>query len=162
MNKQEYGEHYHEHLLEQYKLYVEMTDNVSERRDRSNAFYLTLLSALLVIISAIVGIWEADSPLANIMIGTIGIVGLLLCVVWFFNLRSYRQLTTGKFAVIHRMEQELPFACYDEEWEVLGRGEDKRKYWPFTHVEKWVPVIMGVPYVLLIVCGIVKLFVLPA
>lgn len=162
MQPEDYGEHYHEHLLEQYKLYVEMTDNVSERRDRSNAFYLTLLSALLVIISAIVGIWEADSPLANIMIGTIGIVGLLLCVVWFFNLRSYRQLTTGKFAVIHRMEQELPFACYDEEWEVLGRGEDKRKYWPFTHVEKWVPVIMGVPYVLLIVCGIVKLFVLPA
>ncbi|MDD4984860.1 MAG: hypothetical protein PHQ43_03580 [Dehalococcoidales bacterium] len=157
MQQDDYGEHYHEHLLEQYKLYVEMTDNISDRRDRSNAFYLTLLSGLLVVVSAIAAIWGADSPLAALMAIGIGVVGVLLCAVWFINIRSYRQLNTGRFAVIHRMEQELPFACYDEEWEVLGRGKDKSKYWPFTHVEKWVPVIMGVPYGLLIVCGVVKL-----
>jgi hypothetical protein len=28
----EYGEHYQDHLLEQYKLYVQMADKISERR----------------------------------------------------------------------------------------------------------------------------------
>jgi hypothetical protein len=35
VQQDDYGEHYHEHLLEQYKLHVEMTDNISDRRDRS-------------------------------------------------------------------------------------------------------------------------------
>ena len=56
-----YGEHYHEHLLEQYKLYVEMTDNIIclGWRDRSHyvfaidpetgdiAWRITLKSSLL-------------------------------------------------------------------------------------------------------------------
>ena len=101
-----------------------MADNISERRDRANAFYLTLLSGLLVVVSAIIAIWGADSVITSLMVAVIGLVGLALCAVWFINIRSYRQLNTGRFAVIHRMEQELPFACYDEEWEVLGRGVD--------------------------------------
>lgn len=160
MNREEYGEKFQDHLLEEYKLYVQMADNISERRDRSNAFYLTLLSGLLVIVSAIGTIWGADSVTASLMVGIIGVVGILLCVVWFFNIRSYRQLNRGKFKVIHLIEQQLPLACYDEEWEMLGRGEDRRKYWPFTHVEKWVPVIMAVPYFLLIICCFLKIVLL--
>lgn len=162
MRPEEYGENFQDHLLEQYKLYVQMADNVSERRDRSNAFYLTLLSGLLVIVSAIVSIWGADSVTASLMIGVIGIVGIFLCIIWFFNIRSYRQLNGGKFRVIHLIERQLPFACYDEEWEVLGRSEDRRKYWPFTHVEKWVPVIMAIPYFLLIICCFFKIILIVA
>jgi len=154
---EQYGEGYREHLLEQYKLYVQMADNISERRDRSNAFYFTLLSGLLLVVSAIVAIWGADSPVAALMVGVIGLVGFLLCVIWFFNIRSYRQLNSGKFKVVHKMEEELPFACYDEEWEILGRGKSWRTYWPFTHVEKFIPIVMGVPYVLLMVCCVLKL-----
>ena len=51
MTKQEYGEKYDEHLLEQYKLYVEMTDQVSTRRAHTNRFYVSLLSGLLALFS---------------------------------------------------------------------------------------------------------------
>ena len=45
MKPEEYGDKYSDHLLEQYKLYVEMTDRVSQRRERSNQFFITLLQA---------------------------------------------------------------------------------------------------------------------
>ena len=44
MSPEEYGDKYSDHLPEQYKLYVEMTDRVSQRRERSNQFFITLLS----------------------------------------------------------------------------------------------------------------------
>ncbi len=36
MEKERYGEHYQSHLLEQYKLYVEMADRISARRGQIN------------------------------------------------------------------------------------------------------------------------------
>ena len=55
MKKEEYGEKFHEHLLEQYKLYVEMADRVGTRRAQTNRFYISLLSGLLAVLSIVVG-----------------------------------------------------------------------------------------------------------
>lgn len=46
MKPEEYGEKYQDHLLAQYKLFVEMADRVSQRRDQSNRFYVTFVSAI--------------------------------------------------------------------------------------------------------------------
>ena len=53
MKPEEYGDKYSAHLLEQYKLYVEMADRVSQRRDQSNRFYVTIVSALAAIVVVI-------------------------------------------------------------------------------------------------------------
>ena len=42
MNPEKYGEKYKEHLLEQYKLYVEMADRISGRRQTANSFFLSI------------------------------------------------------------------------------------------------------------------------
>ncbi len=41
-------------ILEEYKLYVEMADRVSARRIETNKFYITLLTALLAILTLVV------------------------------------------------------------------------------------------------------------
>ena len=38
-------------LLEQYKLYVQLADNVSARRSQSNSFYISIITGLLPILS---------------------------------------------------------------------------------------------------------------
>lgn len=43
-------EKHSDHLLEQYKLYVEMTDRVSQRREQSNRFYVTLVAAIVALL----------------------------------------------------------------------------------------------------------------
>jgi len=46
---QEYGEKYQDHLLEQYKLYVQTSQQVSEKRQNSNNYLLTLNSSLVTL-----------------------------------------------------------------------------------------------------------------
>ncbi len=149
MKKEEYGERFHEHLLEQYKLYVEMADRVSNRRAQTNRFYISLLSGLLALLSIVVG-RNIFSDFQTIVFSVISVLGLTLCALWNINIRSYRQLNSGKFKVIHEMEQHLPFPCYDREWEILGEGKEGKKYLQFTRVEQYVSFILAIPYILLL------------
>ncbi len=150
MNREEYGEQFKEHLLEQYKLYVEMADRISDRRGQTNMFYISLLSVLLALLSIVIGRNTLNGSQAVIFM-TMGILGLGLCVLWNINIRSYRQINSGKFKVIHEMEQNLPFNCYDREWEILGKGKKAKSYLQLTRVEQYVPIILAVPYLVLFI-----------
>jgi hypothetical protein len=88
----------------------------------------------------------------------VSILGLVLCIVWKININSYGQLNTGKFKVIHEMEAQLPFACYDREWEFLGAGQDSKKYLQLTKVEQYVPYLLAIPYLLLLVYALYGLY----
>ena len=163
MNREEYGAKYDDHLLEQYKLYVEMADRVSIRRGQTNRFYVALLSGLFALITIIVG-REYFSDLLNIVFGAVGILGIILCFLWLINIHSYRQLNSGKFKVIHEMEEKLPFPCYDREWEILGMQSEEprppqepsleekknKKYLQLTRVEQYIPLVMMIPYAILL------------
>jgi energy-coupling factor transporter transmembrane protein EcfT len=140
-------------IFEQYKLYVEMADRISQRRAQTNQFYLTILSALVVILSFIVSN-HLYAKILNLVIVVVGVVGILLCIIWYYNIESYKQLNSGKFKVIHEMEAALPFAAYKREWEILGKGKKRKIYFPITHIEKYLPLIMVGLYVLLIICSI--------
>ena len=130
-----------------------MADRISQRRAQTNQFYITILSALVVILSFIVSN-HLYSIILNLVILVVAIVGMLLCILWYYNIESYKQLNSGKFKVIHEMEATLPFAAYKREWEILGEGKKKRTYFLLTHVEKYLPLIMAGLYVLLIICSI--------
>lgn len=157
MEPKDYGEKYQDHLIDQYKLYVEMADNVSTRRSQTNSFYITVLSGMLAVLALatdkIAGAAQHAAFLA------VAVLGIVLCVVWYINLESYRQLNSGKFKTIHEMEEKLPFPCYDREWEIMNmKGEGvKPKFMRLTNVEKFVPMLLAIPYTLLFIYAIVKL-----
>jgi hypothetical protein len=157
MKPEEYGEKYTDHLIEQYKLYVEMADNISTRRSQTNAFYITVLSGLLAVLALAADKFAGAAQDASFI--AVAILGIVLCVVWYINLESYRQLNSGKYKTIHEMEQRLPFPCFDREWEIMSmRGEDgKPKFTRLTRVEKFVPILLGIPFLFLLVYAIVKL-----
>ena len=92
-------------LLEQYKLYVEMADRVSQRRQAANRFYISLLSGLGGLYLLLEKILHTQP---NIIIWAILII--IISLLWWLTINSYRQLNSGKFKVIHEMEQQLPFA----------------------------------------------------
>ena len=78
-------------------------------------------------------------------------VGIAICYCWFQIISSYRQLNRAKFKVIHEVERKLPIALFETEWEVLGKGKDKTKYVPISLVERKIPVIFIVLYILIFV-----------
>lgn len=142
-------------LLEQYKLYVQMADNISSRRSQTNAFYITIISALIAIQTLAVENYSFTEQLVSQI--TVGLLGILLCIVWYMNIQSYSQLNSGKFKVIHEMEERLPYACYKKEWDFIGKGEDSAKYFQLTKVEKFVPALLGLPFIFALVYGLVGL-----
>lgn len=142
MKPEEYGEKYPDHFLEQYKLYVEMADRVSQRREQSNRFYVTLVAAIvaLLILAARLGVADGVWPIIFLISGLFGIA---LSVVWQFNINSYRQLNRVKFAIIGEMEKQLPAAPYADEWQLLRPKEGPPQYIQLTRVERFVPVIFS-------------------
>lgn len=147
---EKYGDKFQDHLIEQYKIYVEMADRISSRRFQTNRFYVTLLSGLLALLSLVVNI-NAFSSVLYVVFVAVGILGIALCILWYVNIHSYRQLNSGKFQVIHEMEQHLPFPAYEREWEILREGKEGKKYRRLSKVEQYVAFILAVPYLILLI-----------
>jgi hypothetical protein len=131
--------------LDQYKLYVEMADRVSARRSLANTFFLTLNTAVFTLIGVL---WK-DPPHASPWLGLFPTAVLVMqCFVWFWVIRSYRQLNAAKWAVVGAFEARFPASPWrSAEWEALGHGTDPSRYWPLTHIEQWVPPLFALAYI---------------
>lgn len=136
---------YSQGILEQYKLYVELADRVSHRRGVANNFFLLMNSSAVVILGSLgvslqdISQWFFVFPTAIL---------ICICIVWFCLMRSYRQLNSAKWKVVGALEERLPASpWWKAEWQALGGGEDRSLYWPFTHIERWVPWIFVFLYV---------------
>ena len=130
--------------MEQYKLYVEMTDRVSQRRGSANVYFLTLNSAAAVAIATL-GVMPDNSPPWRLVFPTIILV--LLCGAWFRIVNSYKQLNTCKWAVVGALEKRLPASpWWSAEWQAMGAGKDTTLYKPLTDIEKWVPLLFAGAY----------------
>lgn len=133
---------YDRQMFEQYKLYVELADRISQRRTNANSFFITANAALLTVAS-----WFKDDFGRYMYL--ISAVGILIALFWFFCIRSYGQLNTAKFKVIHKIEEQLPLALFEYEWEALGRGKSFTTYWPLSHIERIVPFVFIGMYIAL-------------
>ncbi len=128
-------------MLEQYKLYVEMADRISQRRDQSNRFYAGLASAIISLL-VVMGRFGVSGSNWDVALLTAGLLGASLAIVWFINLGSYRAINSAKFRVINGMESQLPHAGYTEEWEYLRPAEGPAKYLQLTRIERYVPLLI--------------------
>ena len=143
-NKSEYGIYYYNTLLEQYKLYVEMADRISSRRMLANSFFLGINTA---VISAIGIIYKDGFPKPSLWMIIPFITLVTFCYIWWRIIKSYRQLNTGKYDLIGKIEEYLPLSLYKTEWSILGSGKNNNLCQPITHIENWVPIFFGIVYV---------------
>ena len=142
--------------FEIYKLGVEMADRVSARRGSANSFFLAVHAAM----TALVGVLHqaphsagttADFPFASVLTAAAGIT---LAVAWWLSLRSYRDLNTAKFAVLTKLEEELPVKLFTDEWQQLKQDPVegwRKRYAELGQVEQVVPVVFVVIYVVALV-----------
>ncbi len=137
--------------MELYKVAVEMADRVSARRGQANQFYLSLQSLLL----GAPAIFGKDLTNRPVEAAALCVAGLTISLVWYLQLRSYRQLNRAKFAVINAIEgkhlQEHPFM---DEWNELKKDPVsgwRGRYAELGTVERLVPVIFAAINLVLLV-----------
>jgi len=144
---EKYGEKYQSHYLEQYKLYVNGMELISNRRQKANSYFLTLNTLLLSAMG--ISFQLANDQAYDWMRIQLALLGILICAIFWFLLRSYKQLNSAKFEIIHEIERNLPLSLYECEWKILGEGKDSGKYYPFSHIELLIPWVFGLIYALL-------------
>ncbi len=133
-------------LLEQYKLYVQGADTVSDRR-------IAASSHLLSINAALVAAYALRSPLTESIVAVffLASAGMALSLLTHFIIRSFKDLNTVKFNIIHEFETRLPATPYTLEWtQAMERG----KYQPMTGIELWMPWLFFVLHALALAVGV--------
>ena len=144
------------HVLELYKLTVEMADRVSARRATANSFFLALqtgLAAGLGLFSARVSENGAAAEPDRFVLGLAAAAGVLLTGAWWLLLRSYRDLNRAKFAVITEMEVKyFTVRPFSQEWDSLRKDPVRKfrgRYTELGFVERTIPLAFAVLYIVL-------------
>jgi len=147
-NEKKYGVLYKEHLFEQYKLYIDSIEKVSDRRQGANNYFVTVNTVLISVIG--MALEGSFIQFADWIKPFIAGLGITICIIFWFLIRSYKQLNTGKFKVLHQIEEQLPMDLYRYEWKVLGSGKKLKVYFPFSHIEQYIPWVFGAFYFILL------------
>lgn len=151
-------------LLEQYKMFLQTSEDLVMRRQNVSSFYISVSSALVAIYAAIVGIgsdkiWKSISGLV------FAAVGIILSYSWIKILRSYGDLNSSKMRIISIIEKKMPASMYDAEWRAQSDKLNSKPYVSFTKCETripklliWVYAFIGVLSIALIISFKIKGF----
>jgi len=142
-----------EMYFQQYKIYIEGIEKISDRRESANKYYWTINTGIILSIGYFLSLDLEFYDIVKILL-PISILGSFLSYIFWLLIRSYRQMNTGKFAVVHEIEEQLPISLYKKEWIKLGEGVDKSKYYPFSHIEGLIPLVFCGIYIL---CSLVMI-----
>jgi hypothetical protein len=116
--REAYGEKYQDHLLEQYKLYIEMAATQIAGNAHMNRYNLTLHSMLFTLIGYILQKNSAHlTPMVWVIVG----VGLIMALIWCKMFFVYKRLARGKRDVVREFEKRLPFPPWTVEWDKEGK-----------------------------------------
>ncbi len=145
-------------IFELYKLMIDSSESLIHRRQKTNAFFITAISALLTIAGFLVKTGAINSESISILY-IFSIISLLLCNSWRNIIDNYGKLNKAKFDVILNLEKNLSAQIYSAEWVSLGKGIRPKKYKSFTSTEKNVPLFFAILITMLTLVIVAKTIV---
>ena len=151
------GELNQDALLEQYKLFMQTSEDLVSRRQNVNSFYISISSAIVAIMGFL---FAMDlGRMSELIIGfAFCVVGIILSISWSKSLACYGNLNSSKMKIISSIEKQLPLSLFDAEWAALSDKLNKKKYVSFTESEQTIPRLFGLLYCIVIVFIVISLF----
>ena len=128
-------------LLTQWQVCVEMANAISQRRDTMNNIFMTVNLAIMAALSIV---WDIKSILLLTS-------GMVVCILWLLFIRNYKQLNSAKFEIVNKIENDLSFQPFKEEWIIL---KTNKTYINGTTLEKSLPIMFIVLYIIAIIITI--------
>ncbi len=125
-------------LLEQYKIMIDTSEKLMERRQETVNLYTTLCTALIALIGASFAF--SDLRISATILLLSGLILIVLCRNWYLSLASYDKNNYGKFEVINLLEKQLPAEIFQCEY----RHNKRNGIGSFSAREKVLPQIFSV------------------
>ena len=133
-------------LLQQYKIMINTSEKLMERRQSMVSLYITICTALIAFIGASFAFGNLLITAAIALLT--GVITIILCYNWRSSLGSYELNNEGKFEVINQIEKHLPADMFECEYR-YNKMKGIRSY---SAREKVLPVIfmfVGIGLILL-------------
>src|SRR6266478_8052234 len=98
--------------FEEFKLYYESAERVTDRRLETNRWNYTVCVAILIAI-AVITKWSLSTVnlvllgLAAVMV--LCVMATLFCFLWVGQIRAFKKLNNAKFEVLNQMAPDLEF-----------------------------------------------------
>ncbi|WP_027187433.1 RipA family octameric membrane protein [Desulfovibrio cuneatus] len=129
----------YERSIEQYKICLDLAEKVTERRLKTNSFFIGVASAMTSLIAVVL----SSSTLAinrTYTLIALWLFSLLICKAWLSTIESYKKLNSAKFKIILELEKELKHDCLSCEWGFLKQDP---KYSKLSENEKIIPKLFA-------------------
>lgn len=130
---------------EEYTLFVQSTQWLTERRQAANDIYMSVTMAVFAALSFVF------QDVTNLSMSTCAftspllIAGVLMCAMWHRMIIKYRTLINWRIKQLMAMERELPgsYRMYNREWEdIYSRAKAG-----FSGIELWLPWVFVALYI---------------
>ena len=122
--------------FEEFKLFYESTEKVTDRRLESNRWNYSICVAILVADAVIIN-WSLARPsfilLSITAVIVLSLMAALYCTLWIGQIRDYKALNNAKFDVLNSMaphiafgesktDQRISFCPFEKEWASLQKA----------------------------------------
>ena len=146
--------------MEQYKFFVQTSEELVKRKQTVNSFYITtnslILGAIISIVCAIKDLPTINGVSSSFIISLFtSFIGIIVCASWLSLIDSYANLNSSKMALISALETNLALNLYDTEWKIMKQKLGKRKYRSFSEKEKYVAFVFLALYVIITVLSFI-------
>ena len=129
----------------QYVHFGEVATAHEQRTETANRFPLSVNVAILT--GAGIALKE-DVDLGVLGSLTLGAAAIAVTSLWYFTLKSHRQINVAKHEVLQEMERELPASPYSDEWyDKLNEG---KTYKPIGAIALYMPWIFSAIYIAIV------------
>ncbi len=106
-------------LFEQYKLYQQTSENLTQQEQKTNEFFLSINTALLTFSGAVIGF--SDMPAENkfLILLVAMLAGILFNRAWCRKIEQLKIINRAKMRMLNLIEQNLPLRLFDEEYVIM-------------------------------------------
>ena len=125
---------------ENYKIFVESAEKISEKRANLNNIYLTFSLALFSFISV--------SKLNQVYFYILNILGILMSIIWFITIDNYSKRNKVKYEIINEYENKNKLKWFSEEEKRISVLTN------LTFLEKLLPIAFIIIHIIIIFINI--------
>ena len=115
-------------ILEQWRVCVEMANDIGQRRLDSNNLFIAINTGILAV-------FTFASHFNDICLVFLGII---VSIIWCYIIDSYKNLNEIKYQIVLELEKFLPATPFGYEWHMVKELE---KYNTFSKLEKFIPIV---------------------
>lgn len=142
-------------LFEEYKLFVEDTARLSERRQTAANTYVTVNGAIIGFITYLVASADLNSWWFSLAVAPIVVAGIMVCVFWRQSIQKYKALINLRFKVLREIEEQIEGSSrvFHREDELYPQhtdgGSQPTKGLNISDLESRLPTLFSVLYLIL-------------